>query len=171
MRKISKNLKETKQIAQIFVEEILNKDKQNKNALVVGLVGDLGAGKTAFLQAVAKHLGIKNKVLSPTFVIMKKYSLPKRVVCKSFMANKTKPVSAGENFYKQPAFKFLFHLDAYRLKNEKELLYLGWEEIIKDDKNLIFIEWPENVSKVMPKHTKYIHIFDQKDGQKVFKFK
>jgi len=147
MKKVSKNLKDTEQIAKVFLEEILNDDKQNKNALVVGLVGDLGAGKTAFLQAIAKHLGVKNKVLSPTFVIMKSYKL------------------------KAKNHKLLFHLDAYRLKNEKELLYLGWEEIIKDGKNLVFIEWPENVSKIMPKTTKYIHISDQKNGQKSFHFK
>jgi len=146
MKKVSKNIKETSEIAKSFLQEILQV-KNSQGALVVGLVGDLGAGKTAFLQAIAKHLGVKNKVLSPTFVIMKSYKL------------------------KAKNYKLLFHLDAYRLKNEKELLYLGWEEIIKDGKNLVFIEWPENVSKVMPKNTKYIHISDQKDGQKVFKFK
>ncbi len=66
---------------------------------------------------------------------------------------------------------FLFHLDAYRLKNEQELLHLGWQDILGNKKHLIFIEWPENVSKVMPKHTKYIHISDKKDGHKQFKFK
>ena len=169
--KTSKSLKETKNVAQFFVENLLKEGKTLNKALVVGLIGDLGAGKTAFTQMVAKHLGVKNKVNSPTFVIMKKYSLPKRAVRKSFLANKTKPVFAGENFYEQPAFKFLFHLDAYRLKNEHELLHLGWEEIIKDKKNLVFIEWPENVSKAMPKNSKYIHISDQKNGEKLFKFK
>ena len=72
---------------------------------------------------------------------------------------------------KNKKYNLFFHLDAYRLKNEKELLHLGWEEIINDEKNLVFIEWPENVSKIMPKHTKYIHISDQKDGEKHFKFK
>ena len=143
----AKDIKETEKIAKIFLEKILDAKNSHKNALVVGLVGDLGAGKTTFMQAVAKHLGVKDKVRSPTFVIMKKYPL------------------------KNKKHDFLFHLDAYRLKNEKELLHLGWEEIIKDGKNLVFIEWPENVSKVMPKHTKYIHISDQKDRQKVFEFK
>jgi tRNA threonylcarbamoyladenosine biosynthesis protein TsaE len=147
MKKVSRNIKETAQIARIFMEEVLENGKNSQGALVVGLVGDLGAGKTTFLQAIAKHFGVKNKVSSPTFVIMKKYPLKKK------------------------KYDFLFHLDAYRLKNEKELLHLGWEEIIGDEKNLVFIEWPENVSKIMPKHTKYIHISDQKDGQKVFEFK
>jgi tRNA threonylcarbamoyladenosine biosynthesis protein TsaE len=147
MKQASKNLKETEQIARNFLEKILQVKKSHKGALVVGLVGDLGAGKTAFTQAIAKYLGIKSKLSSPTFVIMKKYPL------------------------KNKKYDFLFHLDAYRLKNEKELLYLGWEEIINDGENIVFIEWPENVSKVMPKHAKYIHISDQKDGQKSFHFK
>jgi tRNA threonylcarbamoyladenosine biosynthesis protein TsaE len=147
MKKVSKSIKETKQIAKTLLEEIVINNKGKQGALVVGLVGNLGAGKTTFLQAVAKHLGIKNKVSSPTFVIMKKYPL------------------------KNKKHNFLFHLDAYRLKNEKELLHLGWEEIIKDGKNLVFIEWPENVSKVMPKHSKYIHISDVENGEKHFEFK
>ena len=144
---IAKNIEETNKIAKVFLDKISKEIVKNKSALVVGLVGDLGAGKTTFFQAVAKHLGVKGKVSSPTFVIMKKYPL------------------------KNKKHNFLFHLDAYRLKNEKELLHLGWEEIIKDENNLIFIEWPQNVSKIMPKHTKYIHISEDKNGQKVFEFK
>ncbi len=64
---------------------------------------------------------------SPTFVIMKKYAV------------------------KNSKHKFLYHLDAYRLKNEKELLHLGWKEIISNPEHLVFIEWPENVEKAMPK--------------------
>jgi tRNA threonylcarbamoyladenosine biosynthesis protein TsaE len=145
--KISKNLKETGEIAKVFLEEILEKQISPKSALVVGLVGNLGAGKTAFFQVVAKRLGIKGKVSSPTFVIMKKYPL------------------------KNKKYDFLFHLDAYRLKNEEELLHLGWQEIINNKKYLIFIEWPENVSKIMPVNAKYVYIDDGKNGQKHFKFK
>ena len=96
MPRISKNIKDTKEIA----KEFLNKIKPLKQrATVVGLYGEPGAGKTAFTQATAKLLGIKKKIKSPTFVIMKKYSLPRQIVCKNFLANKTKPVSAGENFH------------------------------------------------------------------------
>ncbi|MEI6280661.1 MAG: tRNA (adenosine(37)-N6)-threonylcarbamoyltransferase complex ATPase subunit type 1 TsaE, partial [bacterium] len=59
---------------------------------------------------------------------------------------------------------------AYRLKNEKELLHLGWEEIINNKENLVFIEWPENVTKVVPSNTKFVEIFHAKDGGRVFKF-
>ncbi len=142
---ISKNTKETEEIAKQFLDRILKNKKTNSRALVVGLSGNLGAGKTAFVQAIAKHLGIKNKVKSPTFVIMKKYPL------------------------KNNHHKFLFHIDAYRLKNEAELLHLGWEEIIGDKEHLVFIEWPENVPKIMPVHAKFVYIRHGKNRERHFK--
>ena len=84
---------------------------------------------------MAKHLGIKNRVFSPTYVIIKNYEL--RIT----------------------NYKKFFHIDAYRLENEKELLHLGWEEIIKNDEHLVFIEWPENISKAMPFHSKVCFYF------------
>ena len=163
MQKISKNISETEKIAEEFLKKILY--KKNNKATVVGLYGDLGVGKTAFTQAVGKILKIKRKINSPTYVIMKKYSLPKKKNCKNFLAPKTQPVGADENLYNSPFFKFLIHIDAYRLKNEKELLHLGWEEIIASPENLIFIEWPEQVIKLMPKKHNKIQISHLPTGQ------
>ena len=141
---ISKNIENTNKIAKQF----LNKIKPIKNrATVVGLYGDLGVGKTAFTQIVGEILKIKKKVNSPTFVIMKRYEL--------------------DNIN----YENLFHLDAYRLKNEKELLLLGWEEIVSNPKNLIFIEWPENVIKVMPKKHHKVSISHTKEGHRNFNIK
>ena len=155
MKKVSKSVKETSKIAEAFLEEILK--AKRKTATVVGLVGDLGVGKTTFMQEIAKILKIKEKVRSPTFVIMKSYPLP--------LPRGSAQRARGSDF------RFLFHLDAYRLQNEKELLHLGWEEIIKDKKNLVFIEWPGNVSKIMPSHSKFIHISDDKEGNRHFNLK
>jgi len=148
---ISRSVKETDKIAKIFLKKILEDFSPCDSASVIGLVGNLGAGKTTFMQAVAKHLGIKDKVRSPTFVIIKKYPLEKN--------------------QKNKKYDFLFHLDAYRLSSEKELLSLGWKEIIENEKNLVFVEWPENVGKIIPPHTKFIHISDDKDKQKNFELK
>jgi tRNA threonylcarbamoyladenosine biosynthesis protein TsaE len=149
MLKTSKNTKDTAKIAQMFLKQILkdNSKVKNKRALTVGLSGDLGTGKTTFTQAAAKYLGIKRKVNSPTFVIIKKYLI------------------------KNPRFKFLFHLDAYRLKNEKELLHLGWEEIIANPEHLVFIEWPEHVAKIIPPKSHFVHISHTKKGYRNFKIK
>lgn len=144
---LSKNTKETTKIAKIFLDKILKEKNHKRNAMVVGVSGDLGAGKTAFIKAVAKHLGIKNKVNSPTFIIIKKY-----------------PIKFKE-------YKFFFHLDAYRLKNEKELLHLGWEEIINNKEYLVFIEWPERVCRVVPRGARFIYISINKNGFRNFKLK
>ncbi|MFH1608680.1 MAG: tRNA (adenosine(37)-N6)-threonylcarbamoyltransferase complex ATPase subunit type 1 TsaE [Patescibacteria group bacterium] len=154
MQKVSKNTKHTEQIAKDFVKSFC----VSKNACVVCLFGDLGTGKTTFSQYLAKELGVKRKVNSPTFVIIKRYKL------------RTSPQPSP---YKRRggSFKFLYHIDAYRLKNEKELLVLGWKEIISNPENLILIEWPENIKKVLPKKYYKIHISHTKEGYRKFKIK
>ena len=156
MFQTSKNTKDTAKIARAFLAKILKSDR-NRKALVVGLSGDLGTGKTTFTQAAAKYLGIKRKVNSPTFVIIKKYPVPEQV-----------RYGAGPIKNK---FKYLFHLDTYRLKNEKELLHLGWEEIIANPEHLVFIEWPEHVAKIIPPKSHFVHISHTKKGYRNFKIK
>lgn len=151
---ISKNQKDTEKIAKEFLDSVLS--KECKNACVIGLSGELGTGKTTFTQAVAKLLDIKGKVNSPTYVIMKRYPLSSR-------PTSLKGRSGG--------FKNLFHLDAYRLKNEQELLNLGWKEIISNPEHLVLIEWPENVKKAMPKKHHKISISHTKEGHRSFKIK
>ena len=131
MKIISKSLKDTENIAREFSEKEFVKNEEG--ALVVGLYGDLGSGKTAFTQAVAKCLGVKENVTSPTFVIEKIYKLDHK------------------------NFDHLIHIDAYRLSGGNELLHLGWDEIAKNPKNIIFIEWPERVSEILPDDIKKIH--------------
>jgi tRNA threonylcarbamoyladenosine biosynthesis protein TsaE len=109
--------------------------KKGRKALVFGLRGDLGGGKTTFLQGFAKGLGIKQKILSPTFLIMKRYQLNNWAI--------------GQlgNFY---------HFDCYRIKKSKEILDLGFKKIISDSKNIIAIEWADRIQKIMPKNTIWI---------------
>ena len=131
MKIISKSLGDTENIArEVLAKEIV---KSENSATVVGLYGDLGSGKTAFMQATAKCLGVRETVTSPTFVIEKIYKLDHQ------------------------NFDHLIHIDSYRLKSGDELLHLGWEEIAKNPKNIIFIEWPEKVAEILPKDIKKIH--------------
>jgi len=123
------SIKETEKVAKNFVEEITRAERarrNNQNALIVGLYGDLGSGKTTFVKGIAKVFGLEKTITSPTFVIEKIYKLKNQVL---------------DN---------LIHIDAYRLKSGDELLSLGWEEISKNPKNIIFIEWPENVNDILP---------------------
>jgi tRNA threonylcarbamoyladenosine biosynthesis protein TsaE len=122
----SHSLPQTKRIA-FYLLKKLELAKFPK-ATVIGLKGELGSGKTTFVRAVAELLKVKNHVTSPTFVIIKSYQL--------------------SNF----VFSNLIHVDAYRIKNDKEIKILGWEDILKDRRNIIFIEWPENVKKALPKN-------------------
>ena len=70
MRHVSRNLKETREIAENFLKLL----SPSEEATVVALQGDLGAGKTAFARAVGEILGIKEGIRSPTFVIEKIYA-------------------------------------------------------------------------------------------------
>jgi tRNA threonylcarbamoyladenosine biosynthesis protein TsaE len=124
---------QTKKLGEILAREIL-KTKPNERALIIGLEGDLGGGKTTFLQGLAKGLGIKEKILSSTFVIMRKFQIPN---------------------YKSkiPKFKTFYHLDCYRIKKPKEILDLGFKEIISNPKNIVAIEWADCIRRIIPKQT------------------
>jgi tRNA threonylcarbamoyladenosine biosynthesis protein TsaE len=146
MKLLSTSLKDTQDFAAQFLERVLgskNKTNNTKSATVICLSGDLGSGKTAFVQAVARLLGIEQNVTSPTFVIEKIYSIVPEI-------NATmKSIPSGRIVTK---FTHLIHIDAYRLeKGGKELKVLDWGEIIADPTNLICIEWPEKVADILPK--------------------
>jgi len=81
MEIVTKSAKETQRVGMFLAEEFI-KNKPDKNkAVVVALEGDLGGGKTTFIQGFAKGLGIKDKITSPTFVIMKKYNFLYHIDC------------------------------------------------------------------------------------------
>jgi tRNA threonylcarbamoyladenosine biosynthesis protein TsaE len=135
MKYTSRSLEETKGLARIFLDSI---EFSPKHATVVALSGDLGSGKTAFVQAIGEIIGIEENLHSPTFVIEKIYPI-------FWKATRPEGLNGG-------VFKNLIHVDAYRLEQEAEILHLGWEKIIREPENLIFIEWPENVSGVIPEN-------------------
>lgn len=118
---------------------------KNKNATVIALRGDLGSGKTTLTQEMAKILGVKEKIISPTFVIMKIYSL------------------------KNKKFDKLIHIDAYRLEKSEELIKLGWNEVKKNPKNLIILEWPEKVPNCIPKGALYIDLYHKDEKTRTIK--
>ena len=133
----SHSLAETNQIAKNWLISISNTYANKDEALIVGLSGHLGAGKTAFTKLVAKLLGVPEEVTSPTFVIMKFYEVEG-----SKKGNKEK---WNESSQVEVPWKRLVHIDAYRLERHEELEVLEWEKLVADKNNLILIEWPENV--------------------------
>ena len=88
---------------------------------VVALSGDLGAGKTCFVQGAAKALGVTERVTSPTFILVR------------------------EHQGRMP----VLHMDVYRLNNLQELTDLGYEEFL-DPTRVVFIEWGDAVGPLLP---------------------
>lgn len=129
MEKRIQSLAELAQEAGAFVDALVPSEK---GATLVTLSGELGAGKTAFTKAVATALGVEDTVTSPTFVLEKIYMLP------------------AELGGRTSKFSRLIHIDAYRLREGKELAALGFEALMQDDKNLILLEWPERVGDMLP---------------------
>lgn len=127
---VTKSLEEFKVYARDFVSKL---EPHESKALVVGLQGNLGSGKTTFTQEISRTLGVTETVTSPTFVIEKIYKLPEGAL-----------------------FDHLIHIDAYRLEKESELRHLGWKEIVENPRNLILIEWPERVVGLVPKNATHI---------------
>jgi len=142
-KQITSTALETKNKGKELAKEILKEQAATKSQ-VLALQGDLGGGKTTFLQGFADGLGIKQKILSPTFVILKKFRI------------------------KHLSFKFFYHIDCYRIKKPKEILALGFKKIIADPKNVIAIEWSDRIKKLLPQNTIFISFeFYNKNKRKI----
>ena len=131
---ISLSAKETKTLGTKIAKEI--------KAGVIILTGELGAGKTTFVQGFAKGLGIKEKIMSPTFVLIRQHQIP----------------SSDKIFY---------HIDLYRLEEEMELNNLGLLDLWSNPKNIIIIEWGEKI-KDLPKGNIKISIQKENLHQRKF---
>ncbi len=152
---ISHSLEKTAAIASEWLGNITAKNVKNI-ATIVGLSGQLGAGKTAFVKAVANKLGVNEDVTSPTFVLMKFYD----IVGKQ---------PSGPDY----PWKKLVHIDAYRLEGAQELQVLKFEELATDPKNLVLIEWPENVEEAVVGQKGYSQItfkVGEKDTERVIEY-
>ena len=87
--------------------------------------GDLGAGKTTFIKAIARGLGVARAATSPTYALVHRY-----------------PARRGP----------VFHLDCFRLRSPEEAADLDWEGLLRDG-DVILIEWPERAGEWLPPPT------------------
>lgn len=115
---LSKSAEETISIGESFSKKLFG-------GSIVALYGELGSGKTHFVKGVAKGLGIKKQITSPTFVISQQFK--------------------GKDLT-------LIHFDLYRISNFSELEDLGWYDLI-NSKNIIIIEWPEKIEHELLNHS------------------
>lgn len=121
MTKITtKSTEETKNWANNYAQTL-------QGGEVIGLIGNLGAGKTTFSQGLATGLGVKQNVNSPTYVIMKIYP-----------TNNSKL-----------KIKNLVHIDAYRLESESDLEAIGALEYFGREDTIVLIEWANKIKKAL----------------------
>lgn len=120
---ITDNSEDTQQVA-------IKIAKNLKGGDVVALFGDLGAGKTTFVQGLAKGLEVDQRIISPTFIILRTYPLK------------------NYNFY---------HVDLYRIESDKDIDGIGLKEILKDKKDIVAVEWAEKIQNILPE--KRINVF------------
>jgi len=137
MEFITKNARETQNVGQ-EVSDNLTKD----TPIVIALSGDLGSGKTTFVQGFVKGLGIKKKVISPTFIIMRTYKARRK--------------------------NTLYHLDLYRLESnfDEEIENLGISDLWKEKNNILVIEWAEKIKDLLPKNTIWVYFKYLSDDQR-----
>jgi tRNA threonylcarbamoyladenosine biosynthesis protein TsaE len=111
-----------------------------KNVPVWLFEGEMGVGKTTFIQALCRRLGVESRVQSPTFALVNEYE-----------------TASGEPVY---------HFDFYRIKSETEALDLGVEEYF-DSGHFCFVEWPSKIPNLWPESYLKFTLKTQPDGSRV----
>lgn len=124
MQRTTKSLGETTKLADEVVHRMLH--ASTSHARIAALYGELGSGKTAFVQGAARALGISETVVSPTFIIERVYKLD------------------------IPELSHFIHIDCYRIESAEELEKLGFEEMFENKRSIVFIEWAEKVESIIP---------------------
>lgn len=170
-----------------LVQDILFTCVLKNSATILALSGDLGAGKTALVKELGKLLGIEHEITSPTFVIMKSYSIPK--ISNTAATGRPEPVilnaiQGASEAYDQAVVKptvrgvsersntevrqnnwlWLTHIDAYRIESDDEMRVLGFDALLQDPSQLICIEWPEKIQNLIPENAVKIALTLNSDG-------
>lgn len=139
MELITKSEIETRRVGELLAKEI-------EKGLVIALEGDLGSGKTNFVKGLAKGLGIKDKIISPTFVIMRRYNIPLKDLNQKGLSN-------------------FYHIDCYRMNSYRDLKDIDMESIVNNPNNIVAIEWARNIQNIIPDHALSVKL-DYKDFNK-----
>ena len=107
---------------------------------VFAFYGNMGAGKTTFIKALCKVLGVEDEVNSPTFAIINEYR-------------------------SETTAELIYHFDFYRIKKLEEVYDLGYEDYFYSGA-ICFIEWPELVEELLPIDAKKVTITENSDGSR-----
>ncbi len=151
---VSKSKTQTQKFAAKLAKQVLKAKSYKLKAQIIALHGDLGAGKTTFVQGLMKALGVKHRITSPTFLIIRKYEI-------------STPLRRGLVHYHHA-----YHLDLYRIQKSKELLDLGFKKMIQDPHAIILIEWPERIKNLLPKNLTWIVLkHGKKENERIITIK
>jgi tRNA threonylcarbamoyladenosine biosynthesis protein TsaE len=115
---------ETQQTGVNLAQHIITSDIRRSKAFVVCLYGELGSGTTTFAQGFVRPFGFSGRLLSPTFIIVRRYDAK--------------------------IFPEIFHIDLYRISKTSELEAIGISEILDNPDNLVIIEWAEKLENRLP---------------------
>ena len=157
---ITNNAEETKALGASVVKSL-------HEVNIIALHGELGSGKTTFVQGIAEGLGIKKRIISPTFIIIRKYEVPKFYFSSEVSDNERSREIINKSSRRAALARTinLYHIDLYRLEDDAQMNNLGLSEIIEDPSNLVVIEWAERMGNLLPQ--KRIDIsFEYVDGDK-----
>lgn len=145
---ISRSPLDTQNFAKEFAKNLKPGD-------AVALYGDLGAGKTTFIQGLAAGLDYKGKVTSPTFIIIRTYEISDRSLrALRPLRGLQRPLTSDQ----QIKIKKLHHIDLYRVEGAQNLKTVGVEEFLRDSEAVAVIEWSEKIEKLLPKEAIKINI-------------
>ena len=147
LHKITRSAQETKKLGALVGAYLLTRPAgESGTRRVVCLYGELGSGKTTFVQGLAASFGITKRLPSPTFVIVRHYNIPS-----------TK--------------RELYHIDLYRLQNEQDMVGAGIPEILGNADAFVCIEWPERLESLLPRKRLDVQCVARVDGAHVFSIK
>ena len=138
---ITKSAEETAKIGEELARQLTD---GGSGPHILCLYGDLGSGKTTFTQGFARGLGITSRLLSPTFIIVRRYDIP-------------------------VTGKKLYHIDLYRLQNTEDFTELGLSEIFSDFDAYVVVEWAEKLGDMLPVARRDITFTARHDGSHTLK--
>lgn len=114
----------------------LLRTRRRRGAIVLTLTGELGTGKTTMIRGLARGFDIKEKITSPTFLLIRAYPLKNR--------------------------RTFYHIDCYRLARPRDLDHLGLRDLISHPDHIVAIEWAEKIKPILPKRALKISLRDGK---------
>jgi len=152
---ITKSDKETKKLTTKIASQL-------KGGEVLALSGDLGAGKTTFVQGLAEYFGISKAVSSPTFTLINEY-----------LVKNPKSESRDSKKYQDSKFKIqnLIHIDCYRLESPQKLIDIGFKDYLNRGNVIVAIEWAEKVKDILPNNTQWIYFqHGKKENERIIEY-